>query len=126
MIKELGLVVTPGTKAEVEDIENAAPVDEFKAGKFRALPARASYLGLDRFDIVFAAEESCRHMTRPHNIERSKLRRIARHLKGRLRAVYRFSWQEIEDMTAYVDADFAGCLETRRSTSGDVHYLVDT
>ena len=32
--------------------------------------------------------------------------------------MYRFEWQDQADINTYVDTDFAGCLETRRSTSG--------
>ena len=32
--------------------------------------------------------------------------------------MYRFEWQTEGDIQTYVDTDFAGCLETRRSTSG--------
>lgn len=31
---------------------------------------------------------------------------------------YRFGWKDEGHITAYVDADFAGCLKTRKSTSG--------
>eukprot|EP00972_Heterocapsa_arctica_P056547 8346871-Heterocapsa_arctica.AAC.1 len=35
--------------------------------------------------------------------------------------VQRFDWQESPDRsTAIVDTDYAGCLETRKSTSGGV------
>ena len=32
--------------------------------------------------------------------------------------MYKFDWQESGPILAFVDTDFAGCLETRRSTSG--------
>ena len=57
-------------------------------------------------------------MNKPRDIDWNALRRIARYLAGRPRLVYKFQWQEAGLITAFVDTDFAGCLETRRSTSG--------
>ena len=57
-------------------------------------------------------------MTNPRNVDMADLRRIARYLIGKPRVVYRYPWQEAGPILAYVDTDFAGCLETRRSTSG--------
>ena len=49
------VVVTPGVKWKPEDIESATALDEKKSGQYRALAARANYLGLDRVDIAYAA-----------------------------------------------------------------------
>ena len=111
-------VVTPGVKWKVEDIEGAVPLDEEKTARFRALAARANYLAMDRMDISFASKECCRRMVRPGDIDWQALRRLARYLGHKPRVVYRFEWQPLSHLTAYVDTDFAGCLETRRSTSG--------
>ena len=49
----------------------------------------------------------------------NKLRRLARYLVGTSRLLFQYKWQE--EPTAvdiYVDTDFAGCKETRRSTRG--------
>ena len=57
-------------------------------------------------------------MTTPRDVDMLALRRVARYLIGKPRVVYRFEWQDEGPILAYVDTDFAGCLETRRSTSG--------
>ena len=41
-----------------------------------------------------------------------------RYLKGSPRLVYNFAWQPECVFDVFVDTDFAGCLATRRSTSG--------
>ena len=47
-----------------------------------------------------------------------RLKRIGRHLVGRPRCVQRFPLQpEVQSLTVKVDSDFAGCKETRLSTS---------
>lgn len=50
-----------------------------------------------------------------------KMKRPARYLCGMTRLVYNFAWQEMPgELDVYVDTNFAGCRETRRSTSGGV------
>ena len=46
------------------------------------------------------------------------LRRVARYLIGKPRLVYDFPWQQVSELNIFVDTDFAGCIQTRRSTSG--------
>ena len=56
-----------------------------------------------------------------------KLKRAARYLKSHKRLVYKFPWgtgpmpKSDEDYLDFnVDSDFAGCAQTRRSTSGGI------
>ena len=46
------------------------------------------------------------------------LRHLARYLLGAPRRVYQFGMQAPADIRVYADTDWAGCAETRRSTSG--------
>jgi hypothetical protein len=46
------------------------------------------------------------------------LLRVARYLSGASRVVYEYPWQCRPVLRAYTDSDFAGCVATRRSTSG--------
>ena len=48
------------------------------------------------------------------------MQRLTRYLKDSPRLVYSFPWQKDSDLDVFVDTDFAGCLATRRSTSGGV------
>ena len=48
-----------------------------------------------------------------------KLKRLVRYLCGMPRLVHVYKWQDSPSaVDIYVDTDFAGCKETRRSTSG--------
>ena len=58
-------------------------------------------------------------MSAPASQDLEALARLARYLIGRPRLVYGFLWQDVEaPIHTYVDTDFAGCIVTRRSTSG--------
>ena len=46
------------------------------------------------------------------------VRRLGRYLAGHKRVVYEYPWQEAESIEVYSDTDWAGCVKTRKSTSG--------
>ncbi len=86
---------------------------------FRGMAARANYLALDRPDIQFAVKEVARRMARPRVDDWQLLKRLARYLLTAPRAVAHFAWQyPPEDADVFVDADWAGCRRSARSTSG--------
>ena len=90
------------------------------ATEFRGLAARANYLSLDRVDIQFATKEICRDMASPKASSLSKMKRLARYLLGAPRQTIMFQpcLEEFPEMLVYSDSDWAGCLRTRKSTSG--------
>ena len=86
---------------------------------YRAAAARANYLALDRPELSFAPKELCRRMSSPRQRDMWALRRVCRFLLGAHRVAYEFPWQTAGGaLQVYADTDFAGCIETRRSTSG--------
>ena len=62
-----------------------------------------------------------RKLSSPNEEDWQKLKRVARYLLTQPRLVMLFPWQPLGDtLTVYTDADHAGCLRTRKSTSGGV------
>eukprot|EP00969_Alexandrium_andersonii_P305207 13491498-Alexandrium_andersonii.AAC.1 len=60
-------------------------------------------------------------MAAPTTADWAALVRLTRYLIVRPRRVYHFPWRgDGAPLRAYVGADFAGCLRTRRSTCGGV------
>ena len=58
-------------------------------------------------------------MSTPRHCDWGAVKRIGRYLSGRPRAVQWFRWQDRPGHFAiYSDSDWAGCRETRKSTSG--------
>jgi hypothetical protein len=121
-------VRTPGVKAgrptgasvpEKEEEENKEEfLGEEETRQFRSGAARANYLAMDRPDLAFATKELCRRMTAPRVQDMAALARVARYLASEPRLVYQYDWQGRGGLRVYVDTDFAGCLKTRKSTSG--------
>ena len=99
-------------------------LDDQQATAFRALAARANYLALDRPDICFGAKELCREFARPTAQSAKRLKRLIRYLCWSPRLVRRYDFEGVSNaMDVWCDTDFAGCLRTRRSTSGGVATL---
>ena len=118
--EEANFVTTPGVHLKTVDIDQEE-IPPHEATTYRALAARANFLSLDRGDIQFSAKEICRQMSKPRRCDWGKIKRLARYLKGAPRMVLSYPWQNMNNViTAVVDTDFAGCLETRKSTSGGI------
>ena len=62
-------------------------------------------------------------MSAPIEESWAKLKRLARYLRGSPRLVERFVEQDTSHMKVYADRDWAGCIATRKSTSGGVAML---
>ena len=75
-----------------------------------------------RFDVVFSTKEIMIEAAGPTTASQTKLKRIARYLKGRQRCVLNFPWVlKLEDVIhVTADADWAGDPQTRCSTSGGI------
>ena len=113
-------VATPGTKDEGRTkaaMEDHLPTGE--ASKYRALVARCIYLAPDRPDIAFSVKEFARRMSAPTMGDWIRLKRLGRYLKGRPRLQLTYGWQDApKAVKTYSDADWAGCEESGKSTTG--------
>ena len=58
------------------------------------MTARANYISQDRAEIQLAVKELCRCMGSPTVDAWNRLKRLARYLAGRLRAISKFAWRE--------------------------------
>jgi hypothetical protein len=57
-------------------------------------------------------------MSAPRAEDLKALLRVARYLAGAGRVIYEYPWQSQPVLRVYTDSDYAGCVATRRSTSG--------
>ena len=117
---------TPVTKVTVAEVRQDQPLPKHKMSHFRALAARANYLAADRLDCQFASQEICRWMDQPTERGVLALKRLARYLEGKPRLVWHYRWQESLSVDTYSDTDWAGCVKTRKSTSGGCVVMGDS
>ena len=130
IVQQMGLTPTcrthetPSTKVDKLDIRNDTGIEELQgldATQYRALVARGNFLAQDRSDIRFAVKELSRRMAKPRVRDIASLKRFARYLALRPRLVTKYCKQgPLKTVVGWSDSDWAGCPETRKSTSGGV------
>jgi hypothetical protein len=113
--------VVPGSKEDQEEAEKNG-IEELVGSEikdYRGMAATANYLSLDQPNIHYAAKGLCRDMSRPTKASVRALKKLVRYLVVHPVVEIRFAMQnEPNELKCYVDSDWAGCLKTRRSTSG--------
>jgi len=112
----------PYERVGAEEICNPTPeVSSEDATMFRSVVARANYLSQDRSDIRYAVKELSRSMSAPRAGDINRLKRFGRYLSHHPRLQQYLKPQgKTKYLDVWVDTDFAGCLKTRKSTSGGV------
>ena len=87
-------------------------------GSYQRLVGRLIYLTHTRPDIAFAVSVVSRFMHKPKEMHLKAVHRILQYLKGNPGKGILFKKGESMTLEAYTDADYAGSLDDRRSTSG--------
>ncbi len=119
-------VDTPGVRHnETEDELNSFEgLTGQSATRYRRVAAILNYAAQDRPDIGFAVKEVARGMARPTVRDEMAAKRIIRYLCKHPRAALQYRWQDMPaHICVYSDSDWAGCVRTRRSTTGGVAML---
>ena len=94
-------------------------MNDADCSKYRAIAARLNYVALDRPDMMYAAKECSRRMSKPMVGDWGPVRRLVRYMVEYPRMVHFYEFQsEQEVLTGYCDSNWAGCRSTRRSTGG--------
>uniref|UniRef100_A0A1J3JIQ3 Putative mitochondrial protein n=1 Tax=Noccaea caerulescens TaxID=107243 RepID=A0A1J3JIQ3_NOCCA len=92
---------------------------------YRSLAGALQYLTFTRPDIAYAVQQICLYMHDPREPHFNALKRILRYLKATITQGLHLTRSTTTSITAYTDADWAGCPTTRRSTSGYCVFLGD-
>jgi hypothetical protein len=90
---------------------------------YRSLTGALQYLTITRPEISYAVQQACLYMHDPRVPHFNHVKRILRYLKGTLDHSLHINHSSPTSLTAYSDADWAGCPDTRRSTSGYCVFL---
>jgi len=95
------------------------------ATDYRSLAGALQYLTFTRPDIAYAVQQVCLHMHDPREPHLAALKRILRYVRGTLHLGLLLRPSPATDLVVYTDADWAGCPDTRKSTSGYAVFLGD-
>ncbi|XP_021741927.1 uncharacterized protein LOC110708128 [Chenopodium quinoa] len=90
---------------------------------YRSLAGALQYLTFTRPDISYAVQQVCLHMHDPRVDHMSALKRIIRYVKGTLDHDLHLYPSSFSTLVSYTDADWGGCHDTSRSTSGYCVFL---
>ncbi|GJR72386.1 ribonuclease H-like domain-containing protein [Tanacetum coccineum] len=92
---------------------------------YRSLAGALQYLTFTLPDISYAVQQICLYMYDPLDPHFTSLKRILRYVRGTLDHGLQLHVSSTSQLTAFTDADWAGCLVTCRSTSGYCVFLGD-
>ncbi|XP_056697379.1 uncharacterized mitochondrial protein AtMg00810-like [Spinacia oleracea] len=92
---------------------------------YRQLARALQYLTFTHPDISYAVQHVCLFMHDPREPHLHALKRVLRYIKGTLDFGMHFSSTPATGLVSYTDADWGGCPDTRRSTSGYCVFVGD-
>nr|GEU98312.1 retrovirus-related Pol polyprotein from transposon TNT 1-94 [Tanacetum cinerariifolium] len=113
-------VGTPmATKHQDADL-SGTPVDQTK---YRSMVRAFMYLTASRPDIVHATCYCARYQAKPTEKHLTAVKRIFWYLKDTINLGLWYPKDTGFKLTAFLDSDHAGCLDSRKSTSGGIQFL---
>lgn len=118
-------VATPADMKPKQSITDGQPVCAADAFFYRSMAGALQYLTVTRPDIAYAVQQLCLHMHAPHDVHATMLKRVLPYIRGTPSIGVHLRASQTLSLTAYSDADWAGCPDTRRSTSGFCVFLGD-
>nr|GFC15726.1 uncharacterized mitochondrial protein AtMg00810-like [Tanacetum cinerariifolium] len=121
---EWNLVIPIGTPIEIKyklDLDqNGTLVD---ATKYRSMIGALMYLTSSRPDIVHATCLCARYQAKPTEKHLKEVKRIFRYLRGTINMGLWYTKDSGFELTGFSDADYAGCKDSFKSTSGGAQFL---
>ncbi|GJY17573.1 retrovirus-related pol polyprotein from transposon TNT 1-94 [Tanacetum coccineum] len=110
------------TKPKLDVDLSGEPVDQ---SDYRSKIGSLMYLTSSRPDLVQAVCYCARYQARPTQKHLKEVKRIFKYLKGTINMGLWYPKDSGFELTAFSDADHAGCIDTRKSTSGGIQFLGD-
>ncbi|GKA19509.1 retrovirus-related pol polyprotein from transposon TNT 1-94 [Tanacetum coccineum] len=99
---------------------SGTPVDQTK---YRSMVGALMYLTTSRPDIVHATCCCARYQAKPTEKHLTAVKRIFRYLKDTINMGLWYPKDTGFELTTFLDSDHAGCLDSRKSTSGGIQFL---
>ncbi|GJT83298.1 retrovirus-related pol polyprotein from transposon TNT 1-94 [Tanacetum coccineum] len=110
------------TKPKLDADLSGEPVDQTD---YRSKIGSLMYLTSSRPDIVQAVCYCARYQARPTEKHLKEVKRIFRYLRGTINMGLWYPKDSGFELTTFLDADHAGCIDTRKSTFGGIQFLGD-
>nr|GEV01004.1 hypothetical protein [Tanacetum cinerariifolium] len=107
-------------KSKLDEDLQGKPLD---TTLYRGMIGSLMYLTSSRPDLTYAVCLCARYQAKPTEKHLNAVKRVFRYLKGTINMGLWYSKDTGMSLTAYADADHAGCQDTRRSTSESAQFL---
>ena len=114
-------ISTPVDTASKLAAQSSDPVAD--PTEYRSIAGGLQYLTFTRPDISYAVQQICLHMHDPRANHLLLVKRVLRYIRGTADYGLTLYRRTSNKLLAYSDADWAGCPDTRRSTSGYCVFL---
>jgi hypothetical protein len=128
LLKKVGMMMckpvsTPLATGEKLAAQIGTPLGKNDATQYRSIVGALQYLTLTRPDLAFAVNKVCQFLHAPTDTHWAAVKRILRYLKGCTKLGLKIVKNSSLLVSAFSDADWAGCLDDRRSTGGYAVFL---
>ncbi|PNX75793.1 retrovirus-related Pol polyprotein from transposon TNT 1-94 [Trifolium pratense] len=126
LLKDTGLI---GSKPAPTPLDHSTKIHQDSSaayediGGYRRLIGKLLYLTTTRPDISFATQQLSQFLSSPTITHYDTACRVVRYLKGTPGRGLFFPRSSSLQLLGFADADWANCLDTRRSTSGYCFFL---
>jgi histone deacetylase 1/2 len=111
-------ITTPLSSVEKLSISEGKPLGSEDVSRYRSLVGALQYLTLTRPDISFSVNKVCQFLHAPTTSHYSAVKRILRYVQGTLSLGLKLGRSKSTMISAFSDADWAGCPDDRKSTGG--------
>jgi histone deacetylase 1/2 len=116
-------VNTPMSSTDKLSVHDGDPLGPKDVTEYRSIVGALQYLTLTRPDISFAVNKVCQFLHKPTTVHWSAVKRILRYLQHTRDVGLRIHKSPSTLVSAFSDADWAGCSDDRRSTGGFAIFL---
>jgi hypothetical protein len=116
-------VRTPLVTSEKLLADGGTSLSDEDATRYRSLVGGLQYLTLMRPDVPFVVNKACQFLHSSIDLHMAAVKRILWYIQGTLSIGLKFHRSSSLALSAFSDADWAGCPNDRRSTSGFAIFL---
>jgi histone deacetylase 1/2 len=114
---------TPLSSSDKLSIEDGDKLGHEDATRYRSVVGALQYLTLTRPDISFSVNKVCQFLHSPTTVHWSAVKRILSYIQGTIKLGLQIGKTQSMLVSAFSDADWAGCVNDRRSTGGFAVFL---
>ncbi|WVZ49453.1 LOW QUALITY PROTEIN: hypothetical protein U9M48_000815 [Paspalum notatum var. saurae] len=111
-------ISTPMAASEKLSREQGTALTDDAQFQYRSIVGGLQYLTITRPDLSFVVNKVCQFIHNPTDAHWAAVKRILRYIKGTLDQGLKVQKSANSTLIAFSDADWAGCPDDRRSTSG--------